>query len=255
MIGIIVGFVVAGYCVVSLGMDGSLGPFYDLPSIGIVFGGIIGTMCIQLPMGALKQAFTVFMKAATYKPRDPVEIIKRICEYSEVARRDGILALEGVLAGIDDAFLRQGLQLAVDGTDPELIADILETEMGNLEDRHNMGKKVWETFKNGGPSWGALGTVIGLIIMLKGGVEDPNKLTAGMAVALITTFYGSIIASYLVGPIVDRLDVNNKDEIALKTIMLKGIMAIQAGDNPRIVEQKLKIFLPPRQRGFGKEPG
>ena len=128
----------------------------------------------------------------------------------------------------------------------------METEMDNIESRHTAAKSAWDLFRGGGPTWGALGTVIGLIQMLKGGVEDPNALTAGMAVALITTFYGSLIAALMVGPVCDKLAVKNGEEMSIKTIMLKGVMSIQAGDNPRIVEQKLKIFLPPSQRGFGK---
>ena len=253
MVGALLGFVIAGVCVAFIGMGLDIAPFIDPPSMGIVFGGIIGGLLIALPMDAVTGAPKVFLKALFYNAADPVETIKKLCEYSELARRDGILALENVLEGITDPFLRQGLQLAVDGTDPELITDIMETELDNLDNRHAMGKRVWDTFKNGGPSWGALGTVIGLIQMLRGGVEDPNALTAGMAVALITTFYGSMVASFAVGPMVDRMDTCHKDEMYIKAILMKGVMSIQAGDNPRILEQKLKVFVSPAKRGFGKE--
>jgi chemotaxis protein MotA len=234
-------------------MGWNVGPFIDVPSLGIVFGGCFANLLISVDMGNLKcmpKSGMIILRPST---DNPVEIIKKLVEYSEVARRDGILALEGVLEQIKDPFLKQGLQLAVDGTDPELIQDIMETEMDNIEARHGGNKGAWDMFRGGGPTWGALGTVIGLIQMLKGGVEDPNALTAGMAVALITTFYGSFIASLLVGPLCDKLATVNGNEMAVKTIMLKGVMSIQAGDNPRIVEQKLKIFLAPTERGFGKE--
>ena len=250
--GTIAGFIVGTICVVGVGMQGDVTPFIDVPSIGIVFGGCAANLMISLAGDTLKTmpktAPLILKKAA----EDPVELIKKLVEFSEVARRDGILALENVLDQIPDPFLRQGLQLAVDGTDPELIQDIMETEMDNIEARHADAKSAWDLFRGGGPTWGALGTVIGLIQMLRGGVEDPNALTAGMAVALITTFYGSLIASLMVGPLCDKLAVKNGEEMAVKTIMLKGVMSIQAGDNPRIVEQKLKIFLPPSMRGFGK---
>ena len=251
--GTIAGFVIGTICIVGVGMQWDISPFIDVPSIGIVFGGCAANMMISLALDTLKtmpkSAPLIFKQSKD----NPIDLIKKLVEFSEVARRDGILALENVLDQIPDPFLRQGLQLAVDGTDPELIQDIMETEMDNIEARHNDAKSAWDLFRGGGPTWGALGTVIGLIQMLKGGVEDPNALTAGMAVALITTFYGSLIASLMVGPVCDKLAVKNGEEMAMKTIMLKGVMSIQAGDNPRIVEQKLKIFLPPSQRGFGKD--
>jgi chemotaxis protein MotA len=251
--GTIGGFVIGTFCVVGIGMQWQVGPFIDVPSIGIVFGGIAANMLISLALSTLKtmpKSGPLILKTST---DNPVDIIKKLVEFSEVARRDGILALENVLDQIPDPFLRQGLQLAVDGTDPELIQDIMETEMDNIEARHNDAKSAWDLFRGGGPTWGALGTVIGLIQMLKGGVEDPAALTQGMAVALITTFYGSLIASLMVGPVCDKLAVRNGEEMGIKTIMLKGVMSIQAGDNPRIVEQKLKIFLPPGARAFGKD--
>ncbi len=251
--GTIGGFVIGTFCVVGIGMQWQIGPFIDVPSIGIVFGGCAANLMISLALDTLKTMPKSLPLVFKTSKDNPVEIIKKLVEFSEVARRDGILALENVLDQIPDPFLRQGLQLAVDGTDPELIQDIMETEMDNIEARHGDAKSAWDLFRGGGPTWGALGTVIGLIQMLKGGVEDPNALTAGMAVALITTFYGSLIASLLVGPLCDKLAVKNGEEMAIKTIMLKGVMSIQAGDNPRIVEQKLKIFLPPTQRGFGKD--
>ncbi|MDR0361758.1 MAG: motility protein A [Planctomycetota bacterium] len=252
-IGTLAGFVIGGLCVFGFGMQWQVGTFVDVPSLAIVFGGCAANLLISLSLDTVKTFPKTLPLGFKTSKDDPVEVIKKLVEFSEMARRDGILALESVLDQIQDPFLRQGLQLAVDGTDPELIQDIMETEMDSIEARHSNGKSVWDLFRGGGPTWGALGTVIGLIQMLKGGVEDPNALTQGMAVALITTFYGSLIASLLIGPLTDKLGVKNSEEMELKTIMLKGVMSIQAGDNPRIVEQKLKIFLPPSARGFGKD--
>ncbi|MDR2391208.1 MAG: MotA/TolQ/ExbB proton channel family protein [Planctomycetota bacterium] len=252
-IGTLAGFVIGTFCVVGVGMQWQVGPFIDIPSIGIVFGGCGAGLLISLAMSTLKTMPKSGPIILRQSKDDPVEIIKKMVEFSEVARRDGILALENVLEQIPDPFMRQGLQLAVDGTDPELIQDIMETDLDNIEARHADAKSAWDMFRGGGPTWGALGTVIGLIQMLKGGVDDPSALTQGMAVALITTFYGSLIASLMVGPICDKLGVRNGEEMATKTIILKGVMSIQAGDNPRIVEQKLKIFLAPADRNFGKD--
>ncbi|MDR1534337.1 MAG: MotA/TolQ/ExbB proton channel family protein [Planctomycetota bacterium] len=252
-IGTLSGFLIGLFCVVGVGMTWQVGPFIDVPSIGIVFGGCFANMLISLALGTLKTMPKSGPLILRVSKDNPVDIIKKLVEFSEVARRDGILALENVLEQIPDPFMRQGLQLAVDGTDPELIQDIMETDLDNTEARHADAKSAWDLFRGGGPTWGALGTVIGLIQMLKGGVEDPSALTQGMAVALITTFYGSLIASLLIGPVCDKLGVRNGEEMAIKTIILKGVMSIQAGDNPRIVEQKLKIFLAPADRRFGNE--
>jgi chemotaxis protein MotA len=252
-IGTIAGFIIGLFCVVGLGMQWSIGPFIDVPSIGIVFGGCVANLLIALALSTLKtmpKSGPLILKTGK---DNPVDVIKKMVEFSEVARRDGILALENVLDQIPDPFMRQGLQLAVDGTDPELIQDIMTTDLDNIDARHSDAKSAWDMFRGGGPTWGALGTVIGLIQMLKGGVDDPAALTQGMAVALITTFYGSFIASLLVGPVCDKLGVRNGEEMALKAIILKGVMSIQAGDNPRIVEQKLKIFLAPADRKFGND--
>ena len=254
-IATIAGLILGVFAICGLAMGWNVGPFWDIPSIGVVFGGIMTSLLISQPLGQLKTMLPAYKYCFTYKSIPPIELIKQICGFSEIARRDGILSLENMLESIKDPFLRQGIQLAVDGTDPELITDILETEMENIEDRHAAVRKAWDVLKNGGPSWGAMGTSIGLVIMLRGGVEDPAKLTAGMAVALITTFYGAVVASYVVGPFIEKLESRHKDEMSTKAIMLKGIMSLQSGDNPRIVEQKLKIFLPPSQRNFGRDAG
>lgn len=251
--GTLIGLVVGLFMVGAIGMQGEVMTFIDAPSLAIVIGGSAAATLMSNPIEEASRFHKVFMKALFHKPESPVALIKRMVEFAEIARRDGILALENVTETIKDPFLVKGIQLAVDGTDPELIEQILSTEMENIEARHNKGKRVIDTFRNMGPSWGALGTVIGLIMMLRAGIEDPNKLTSGMAVALITTFYGSMIASLFVGPIVDKLAARNTEEMHLKEIILRGVMSIQSGDNPRIVEQKLKIYLPPSQRDFGKE--
>jgi len=252
-IGTILGFVFGFFSIVVLGMRGEFMPYFDVPSIGIVFGGCVTSVLMGVSMKTIKGCSKTLMLAFKYKADDPVALVKKIIEFSEIARRDGILALENVLPQIQDPFLKQGIQLAVDGTDPELIQDIMDTEMETVDARHGENRRLWETFRNGGPSWGAMGTSIGLIAMLKGGVDDPAMLASGMAIALITTFYGSLVSSFFVGPLCDKLVTRNNEELELKAIMLKGVMSIQAGDNPRIVEQKLKILLPPSQRGFGKD--
>ncbi|MCD8141441.1 MAG: hypothetical protein LUE17_17035 [Planctomycetaceae bacterium] len=149
--GTIAGIAIGTFCVVGIGMQWQIGPFIDVPSIGIVFGGCGANLLLALAMDTLKTMPKSLPLTFKSSPDDPVELIKKLVEYSEVARRDGILALENVLDQIPDPFLRQGLQLAVDGTDPELIQDIMETEMDNIEARHNDAKSAWDLFRGGGP--------------------------------------------------------------------------------------------------------
>jgi chemotaxis protein MotA len=168
-------------------------------------------------------------------------------KYAEVARRDGILALENVTADIDDPFIVSGIQMAVDGTDPDLIEAIMMNDLEAVEARHAEGKAVFDNIGKFAPAFGMIGTLIGLVIMLKN-MNDPSKIGPGMAVALITTFYGALLANLVALPLAEKLGRRSREEVLLKMIVIKGVMAIQSGDNPRIVEQKLKTFLPTRMR-------
>ena len=148
---------------------------------------------------------------------------------------------------MDDPFLQKGILLIVDGTDAELLRSILETEIAFVENRHKDNQKVWESIADLGPAWGMLGTLIGLIIML-GQLSDPSTLGPKMAVALVTTFYGSLIANFIATPIANKLKLNSNDEILHKQVMVEGLLSIQAGENPRVIEEKLKAFLSPGVR-------
>lgn len=253
-ISTIVGFMLGAFCVVVVGIGlGSIPGFIDTPSLAIVLGGGIGATMMSVPLDDVINSVKVGMNVIFTRKQDEVELIKRIVEFAEIARRDGILALENVTDQISDEFLVKGIQLAVDGTDPELIEQILTTEIDCISSRHAKSRGFFEAFEKYAPGWGMIGTLIGLINMLSVGMDDPSALTAGMAVALITTMYGSIISNFFVGPVATKLGVRNSDEMMVKGIILRGVLSIQSGDNPRIVEMKLKIFLPPSQRGFGKD--
>ena len=166
---------------------------------------------------------------------------------AEVARRDGILALENATAEIKDPFLVSGIQMAVDGTDPDQIESILLSDLEAVEARHADGKALFDSLGRYTPAFGMIGTLIGLVIMLKN-MDDPSKIGPAMAVALLTTLYGALAANLVALPLADKLAIRSRDETAVKMIVIKGVMAIQTGDNPRIVEQKLKTFLPARMR-------
>ncbi|GHS95436.1 motility protein A [Planctomycetales bacterium] len=253
-LAVIIGFVLGVSMVVfGIGLD-ALMNFFDVPSVLIVFGGGLGATMMATGMDELTGAVKTSMQMLLHKKHDLIPLVKRIVEFSEIARRDGILALENVTDQIKDEFLVKGIRLAVDGTDPELIESILTTEVSNIRKRHEKAKSFFLMFEKYAPGWGMIGTLIGLINMLSQGMDNPAVLTAGMAVALITTMYGSMISNFAVGPIGSKLTALDGEEMLAKSIVVKGVLAIQSGDNPRIVEMKLKIFLPPAVRNsFGKD--
>lgn len=185
------------------------------------------------------------------KPQfDESQMIITLISFSEKARREGLLVLEDDIQEVTDPFLKKGMQLVVDGTDPELVKNILNTEIDNIEARHDTVRKVFEDAASLFPAWGMIGTLIGLVIMLRslGGGGGTEAIGSGMAVALITTYYGSVIANGFALPIAGRLAARHSSEALIKGIMIEGILSIQAGDNPRIVKDKLVSFLPPAQR-------
>jgi len=223
---------------------GGLGIFIDVPSVIMVIGGSTTVIFLCFPIGYVKKMGSVLKKGFFAESRSLEKLIEDMVSYAEIARRDGILSLENTTKDIDDPFIVRGIQMAVDGTDPELIEQIMATELENLEDRHATGKALFDALGKYSPAFGMIGTLVGLVIMLQN-MDDPSKIGPGMAVALLTTLYGAIVANAFALPMADRLARRSVEEALYKTIIVKGVMAIQSGDNPRIVEQKLKTFLPP----------
>ena len=226
---------------------GGLKYFYDLPSILITLGGAFCCVLAEKTMpdflNGVKSIRLIF-KLPQY---DLPEVIRKIIELSNVARKEGLLALEEASAELDDAFLRKGVLLIVDGTDPELVRGILETEMACIDDRHKKNITFWLDLAGMGPAWGMIGTLIGLILMLQD-MNDPSTIGPSMAVALITTLYGSLLANWIATPVAQKLGVNNNAEMAIKEVMIEGLLSIQAGENPRVIEEKLKSFLSPADK-------
>jgi chemotaxis protein MotA len=173
--------------------------------------------------------------------------MQRLIEYAKLARREGLLALESKVVDIKDAFLAKSIQLLVDGTDADGLRMILEKEIENVRGRHSIGKGVLESMGTVAPAFGMMGTLIGLVLMLRE-LDDPSKIGVGMATALITTFYGVLLANLIFLPMSGKLDIRSKEETLLKELIVEGVVAIQSGDNPSIVEEKLKGFLSPSQR-------
>lgn len=252
-LGIIIGFI-SGLVFIFLSillnaeMDiGGVLSFIDAPSVMITFGGAIAATVVSYPMPVLLNGLRGFKNAIKPKEQDPISIIKIIVDMANLARKEGILALEDAAGDTGDDFLKKGVMLVVDGTDPELVRGIMETEIANIESRHKEVISVWETMASLGPSWGMIGTLIGLVMMLQN-MSDPSSIGPSMAVAIITTFYGSIMANFVCTPIATKLKVYSEQEILVKEILIEGVLSISAGENPRIIEEKLKVFLAPNLR-------
>lgn len=247
-IATIVGLAAAfGLIVWSILLGGSLSGFVDMPSIAVVVGGTLGALLINFPLPRMIGLAGVFKKAFLFAQDDPQEVIGKIVKYAERARREGMLALEEDSENEQDPFLRKGLRLAVDGTDPQLLEKILETDVEQIENRHSDGAKVLSSGGTFAPAFGMIGTLIGLVNMLSS-LEDPTQIGAGMATALITTFYGAVLANAFFLPMAGKLETRSREEMLNKGMIIEGIMAIQSGDSPRIVEEKLKSFLSPSLR-------
>lgn len=247
-----VGGLILGFGLILFGaLVAGLSPLdlFDLPSVFITIGGGISATVVASPLARLL-GFTRFTRWA-FLPRtnDTAQLILTLVNFAERARREGLLSLEDDLANLDEPFLRKGIQLVVDGTDPELVRNILETDMENIGARHQEGIKFWGDLGFFLPAFGMIGTLIGLVQMLRNlGAGDPSAIGAGMAAALITTLYGSIAANLVALPMSKKLALRSADEMTIKSIMIEGILSIQSGDNPRIVKDKLSSFLPPAER-------
>ncbi len=249
----VIGFVVGILAILgSILSAGSLASFIDIPSLLVVLPGTIAAILISYPLNDVIAFVGMVMQAVQYTEADKKKTIEMMVKFAEEARKDGLLVLEGHIKEIDDAFIKSGLQLAIDGTEPELLADILEAEIANMEERHKKGHGICEAFGAYAPAFGMIGTLIGLVLMLQN-MSDPASIGPSMAVALITTFYGAIIANLIFLPLGGKLKERTKEEIQVREMIIAGILSIQSGDNPRLVEQKLMAFLPPKLRN--KEGG
>ncbi len=255
----VIGLVLCGVLIVfgivnSGGGFGAMKNFFDFPSVLITIGGSFSCMLASYQMadfvGGLKSISLIFKVPTINTP----EMIQKIIELSNVARKEGLLSLEEAASDLNDEFLKKGILLIVDGTDPELVRAIMETELISVEGRHKAKIGFWDALGAMGPAWGMIGTLIGLVNMLQA-MDDPSALGPNMAVALITTLYGSLLANWLCAPVSSKLKENNGQEVMLKEIMIEGLLSIQAGENPRVIEEKLKSFLSPQERQSSGEEG
>jgi chemotaxis protein MotA len=225
---------------------GSLGAYVGMSAVAIIFGGTFGVVILCFPMQSIMNIPKLLIIAFTNQKYDVAGIIKQLVNFSERARREGILCLESELVNVTDEFLRYGLQLVIDGTDPELVRDTLQTKIAFTAERHHSGAQIFEAAGSFAPTIGIVGTVLGLINVLSN-LSDPSSLGHAIALAFIATLYGVGSANVVYLPLAFKLKQKHKSEQLLKEIMLEGVLCLQSGDNPRIVEQKLKAFL---SKGF-----
>ena len=245
--GIVLGVVMVIFGIFSSGGLAAFGNFVDLPSVFITIGGSISSVLTAHKLPDFINGFKSISLPFQNKVVDPGQVIKQIIELSNVGRKEGLLALEEAANNIEDDFLKKGIMLVVDGTDPELVRGILETDLYCLQDRHSKVIGFWEKWAEMGPAWGMIGTLIGLINML-GNLSDMAAVGPNMAIALVTTLYGSMLANWICTPVATKLKANDAMEIMMKEIVVEGLLSIQAGENPRIIEEKLKSFISPERR-------
>ena len=247
-IATIVGIVTAFALVLSaILMGGPMSLFINIPGMMIVMGGTLGATMINYPLPDIFKVIKVVRNAFFHKKQTVQGIITKFVELAGTARREGILALEQSTTEMNDGFLKKGLQLSVDGLEPTSIKDIMDTEIIAIQDRHKLGSEIFTTLGTFAPALGMIGTLIGLVQMLQN-MDDPASIGPAMAVALLTTFYGALMANVMFLPIAGKLKTRSSEEVMMKELMAEGIVAIAKGDNPRIIEQKLNAFLPPQMR-------
>lgn len=252
LVGLVLGAVMVIFGIIYGDGMSALNGFGDFSSVIITIGGslsgVLASNGIEEFVNGLKSYPLIFKvdKSST------TDTIKQIISLSNVARKEGLLALEESASDIEDEFLKKGVMLVVDGTDPELVRGILETDLVCIEARHKKVTGFYEKWAELGPAWGMIGTLIGLVKMLVK-LDDASAIGPAMSVALLTTLYGSLIANWICSPAVSKMKLRNTQEITMKEVVVEGLLSIQAGENPRVIEEKLKSFLSPKVRATFSE--
>jgi len=278
-IATLIGFFVAAGSIFFAMYEGSHGEFitfYSREGFMLVLGGAVGLSIMSMPFHATKSLPAYIKKCLFHKDVEPKHLIQQIVQFAETARRDGVLALENSVKTTNDPFLKKGLQLAIDGADPAVIEQVMSIELSSIEERHHHGRKMFELMGKYGPALGLTATLVGQVAMFKGmaapsggggegghgggghgggGGDQAATIAAALQIALLGTLYGTIWANVICGPLCDKLAVRSKEELFNKQIIIQGILAIQAGDNPRIVESKLLSFLSSKERSHVQPAG
>ena len=248
IVGVISAF---GLVFIAILMGGGVGIFINIPALMIVVGGTMGATMINYPLKDVIGVMKVVQKALFAKNISIKELTEKFTDFAQKSRKEGILALEGEIKEVKDEFVKKGVQLSIDGLEPEEIREILQTEVDFIRNRHQLGAELFTTMGTFAPALGMIGTLIGLVQMLQT-MDDPSKIGPAMAVALLTTFYGSLMANIICMPIAGKLKTRSKEEMLTKEMAIQGVLSLSNGDNPRILDQKLKAFMPPHERGERK---
>ncbi len=239
-----------GAIIISIMMGGEMGMFVNAPGLMIVVGGTVAVTLMKFPLGLTLGAFGIALKAFIHKPQQPSKIIEQSMELASVARKEGLLGLENV--EVENEFLRDGIQLVVDGNDPALVQKMLTKNISLAIERNETGLNIFKAIGDVAPAMGMIGTLIGLVQMMSN-MSDPKAIGPAMAVALLTTFYGAVIANTMALPIADKLAHRSNEERLNKSMILESINAIQEGLNPRMIEGLLNAYLPESKKTRDKE--
>lgn len=241
-IGITLGFLMLMFGILSSGGASGVLSFLQLASVFIVIGGLVAGLLINFNLDQLKLTGQVIKQTFHTSERSLPSLIELFVRLSERARREGLLALENELDDVSDPFIKKGVLLAIDGIEPEMINDIMSAEITAMEERHRTGRAIIEKAGEYAPAWGMIGTLIGLVLMLNS-LSDPSTLGPNMAVALLTTLYGSVLSNLVFIPMAAKLEMKTNEEVFLKQIVIEGVIGVQSGQNPRILKEKLSAFL------------
>ncbi|OIO68446.1 MAG: motility protein A [Zetaproteobacteria bacterium CG12_big_fil_rev_8_21_14_0_65_55_1124] len=236
-----------GLVITAIQLGGSLASFVDPISFLIVVGGTIGATLVNYPLREVLGAISVGMKTFISKLEDPTKMIGQLIELSQIVRKEGILAMENKVEDFTDPFLKKAIQMAIDGQEPSIIDEILYSEVEKVSERHALGAEIFFTLAGFAPAFGMIGTLVGLVLMLQN-MDDPSTIGPSMSVALITTFYGALLANIFFLPMAGKLKTLSKKEILVHEIVISGVQSLVAGENPRVMEQRLLGFLPPKER-------
>ncbi len=244
IIGIVLSFVLM---ILAILQGGPLTLFVNIPSVIIVVGGTVGATLVHHPFTDVFRAMAVGSKTILNKSESVTGVIAQLLEYANKARKEGILSLQSVMNDVEDPFLLKGLQMAVDGQGPDDLKEMLEREIEYIQERHENGADIFVAMGTYAPALGMIGTLIGLVQMLQT-MNDPSSIGPAMAVALLTTLYGAVIANVVCIPMAGKLKIRSQSEVLHKALVAEGLRLLLLGENPRLIEQKLHAFVAPKER-------
>lgn len=234
-----------GIVLASIMLGGSAGTFVNTPSLLVVLGGTVLVTMMKFSLGKFLGAASIAVKAFLHKPAEPEQLIEAAVELAKTARQGGLLALED--AEVPDEFMKTGLGLLIDGHPADIVRSMLHKDMNLTLQRHNDGQDIFKAIGDVGPAMGMIGTLIGLVQMLAN-MDDPKQIGPAMAVALLTTLYGAILANMIALPIADKLAVRSREENHRKSLIIDALLGIQGGQNPRVIASMLETYLPKSKR-------